>query len=389
MNLDLPQTRARSRPTDRLHSADGYEPVLSSPGLNALFSEFVLGGHFGPLGMVCGVEGDHWTAYLPERALAVMAEEGYRDSADPMFVERYLEDANRLTHDFKALLHQHADIESRTIGALTVGLRAVARWYAAFLEGYGQADFFRFSSVDIELQGWAKDPALLSQLLAEGPLPAGLPARIAQLARLMRDVQMIKWVLRGSYNEAYVKLFLPLTALIGHRTQRTDIECLTLGEVEAVARGQHVAPASSRRQGMVVDWEGGIRMRTGAQAQPLLRQLGPGVLGSELTGMVASPGRVQGRVRLIPVTADVARHLVKMAKGEVLVAATTGPEMMVAIQKASAIVTDEGGLMSHAAVVSRELKIPCVVGTKYATRLFQDGDSIDVDAQRGVVRKLA
>lgn len=388
MNLDLPETQPR-RSADRLRAATGYEPVLSSPGLNALFSEFVLGGHFGPLGMVCAVEGDHWTAYLPDETLSVLADEGYRDSADPTFVERYLEDANRLTRDFKALLHEHADIESRTLGTVIDGLRGVARWYAAFLEGYGQADFFRFSKADAELQGWAKDPALLSQLLAEGPLPAGLPPRIAQLARLMRDVQMIKWVLRGSYNEAYVRLFLPLTARIAHHTERTDIECLTVGEVQALARGERVAPASSRRRVLVVDWEGGVRIRTGAQAEPLIRQLTPEVVGSELTGMVASPGRVHGRVRVIPVTADVARHLQKMTKGEVLVAATTGPEMMVAIQKASAIVTDEGGLMSHAAVVSRELKIPCVVGTKYATRLFHDGDSIDVDAHHGVVRKLA
>ena len=77
-----------------------------------------------------------------------------------------------------------------------------------------------------------------------------------------------------------------------------------------------------------------------------------------------------------------------MQKGDILVAPTTGPEMMTAIQKASAIVTDEGGLMSHAAIVSRELKIPCIVGTKYATKILKDGDIIEVDANNGVVRKI-
>lgn len=77
-----------------------------------------------------------------------------------------------------------------------------------------------------------------------------------------------------------------------------------------------------------------------------------------------------------------------MEKGDILVSDTTGPEMMIAIQKASAIVTDEGGMMSHAAVVAREFKIPCVVGTTYATEVFKDGDFIEVNANSGVVRKI-
>ena len=55
---------------------------------------------------------------------------------------------------------------------------------------------------------------------------------------------------------------------------------------------------------------------------------------------------------------------------------------------ASAIVTDEGGLTSHAAVISRELKIPCVIGTKHATDVFEDGDLIEVDANKGIVKLI-
>jgi pyruvate,water dikinase len=62
---------------------------------------------------------------------------------------------------------------------------------------------------------------------------------------------------------------------------------------------------------------------------------------------------------------------------------------MVACRKAAAIVTDLGGLVSHAAIVSRELNIPCIVGTKHATKIFKDGDMVEVDTQTGVVRKIS
>ena len=58
-----------------------------------------------------------------------------------------------------------------------------------------------------------------------------------------------------------------------------------------------------------------------------------------------------------------------------------------AMKKAKAIITDHGGMTSHAAIVSRELSIPCIVGTKIATRVLKDGDLVEVDAERGVVIK--
>lgn len=72
----------------------------------------------------------------------------------------------------------------------------------------------------------------------------------------------------------------------------------------------------------------------------------------------------------------------------ILVAPSTHPENLPLFRKAAAIVTDEGGILSHAAIVSRELKIPCIVGTKIATQVLKDGDLVEVDANKGIVRKL-
>ena len=105
---------------------------------------------------------------------------------------------------------------------------------------------------------------------------------------------------------------------------------------------------------------------------------------TEFRGMPASLGKAQGRVKIINGT----KEMGKMQEGDVIVSSMTKPEFVVAIKKAVAIVTDEGGVTCHAAIVSRELGIPCIIGTKIATNVLKDGDLIEVDANNGVVRRL-
>lgn len=78
----------------------------------------------------------------------------------------------------------------------------------------------------------------------------------------------------------------------------------------------------------------------------------------------------------------------KLVKGDVLVSIATTPDLVTAMRKASAIVTDVGGLTCHAAIVSRELGIPCIVGTKIATKVLRDGGVVEVDATRGIVKRV-
>ncbi len=104
----------------------------------------------------------------------------------------------------------------------------------------------------------------------------------------------------------------------------------------------------------------------------------------EVKGTCASSGKVQGIAKIVRTVHD----LVNVYKGDVLIASMTRPEMVVAMEKAVAIVTDEGGITSHAAIVSRELGVPCIVGTKYATTIFKNGDLVEVDATKGIVRKV-
>ena len=104
----------------------------------------------------------------------------------------------------------------------------------------------------------------------------------------------------------------------------------------------------------------------------------------ELKGTTACPGLVRGIVKFIAKAEDMA----KMNQGDILISFATNPNLVPAMKKAGAIVTDEGGITCHAAIVSRELGIPCVVGTKIVTKAFKDGDLVEVDATKGIIRKI-
>ena len=100
-----------------------------------------------------------------------------------------------------------------------------------------------------------------------------------------------------------------------------------------------------------------------------------------LTGVAASPGIAVGKVRIVPN----ASQLDKVQNGDILVAEMTTPDFVPAMKRAVGIVTDRGGRTAHAAIVSRELGIPCVVGTEVATKTLKDGQEITVDGSGGTV----
>ena len=130
-----------------------------------------------------------------------------------------------------------------------------------------------------------------------------------------------------------------------------------------------------------------INCAGGKDVKITMRKLGISTKESYLTeikGVPASKGLIEGKVTIVKGVKD----LLKVKKGDILVAVTTHPDYVPAMQKASAIVTDEGGITSHAAIVARELGVPCIVGTKKASKILKDNDKVEVDANIGFVRKL-
>jgi len=103
-----------------------------------------------------------------------------------------------------------------------------------------------------------------------------------------------------------------------------------------------------------------------------------------IKGVIANQGFIKGIVKVV----KVAHEISKVKKGDILFAPTTFPSFIMGMKKAAAFVTDEGGITSHAAIVSRELGKPCIIGTKIGTKVFKDGDLVEVDANKGIVRKI-
>ncbi len=106
-----------------------------------------------------------------------------------------------------------------------------------------------------------------------------------------------------------------------------------------------------------------------------------------LRGAIACKGngeKIKGRVRIVH---NPSKDIFN--EGEILVTTMTRPEFVPIMKSALAIITDEGGLTSHAAIVSRELGVPCIIGTKIATKVLHDGDLVEVDANTGLVRVIS
>ncbi len=103
-----------------------------------------------------------------------------------------------------------------------------------------------------------------------------------------------------------------------------------------------------------------------------------------IKGYSANKGIVRGQVKIVLSRADF--H--KLNPGDVLVAMATSVDYVPIMERAAAFVTNEGGITSHASIVSREMNKPCIIGTKIATQVLKDGDLVEVDAERGVVKIL-
>lgn len=103
-----------------------------------------------------------------------------------------------------------------------------------------------------------------------------------------------------------------------------------------------------------------------------------------IVGQVAYKGNAKGIARVVFSRDEVG----KFNEGEILIAPMTTPWYLPLMKKASAFITDEGGIMCHAAIVAREMKKPCITGTKFATKVLKDGDLVEVNADKGTVKIL-
>ena len=185
-----------------------------------------------------------------------------------------------------------------------------------------------------------------------------------------------------------------LSAEESRRPVLSDDEVLRVAELGVAIEREYGAPQDTE---WAFDPDGSVWMLQSRPittvGQPATPPAGPAVTSAEpvsaaveagvllVRGLGAAPGQASGAVRLLR-SLDEAD---KLAAGDVLVTHMTSPDWVPLMRKAAAIITDSGGMTCHAAIVSRELGIPCVVGTGEATKRLRDGELVTVDATHGTV----
>lgn len=195
-------------------------------------------------------------------------------------------------------------------------------------------------------------------------------------------------------NESWIrKFFLVLSKQ--HAIDETDLWQYTQQEIRNVPKSKPSENTLKKRQGsyFVSATTDKTTYTFYPEADELIsRFFSAEKVKQEIKGIVANRGIVTGPVKIITYGYNdfdtLHQKIAAMNEGDVLVAETTSPELVVACHKAAAIVTNQGGLLSHAAIISRELGIPCIVGTGDATELLHDGETVEVDADSGIVRKI-
>lgn len=168
-----------------------------------------------------------------------------------------------------------------------------------------------------------------------------------------------------------------------------DIRWLTPEEIQDLEKGKVEIEdkVNSRKKRYVLTiFDEELHILEDARADSFIRDLKQEQSGQalQLKGQVGYKGKVKGNAKIVINLDDFS----KVDDGDILITPTTTPNFIPLFQKVKAIVTDSGGITSHAAIVSREMHIPCVIGTGNATSIFKDGDLIEVDADKGQVTKI-
>ena len=196
---------------------------------------------------------------------------------------------------------------------------------------------------------------------------------------------------KGGYNLFYVLIgkLLAEVARRNHLRVKGDLFFYNLDELQSLLDGRKLPETiiAERKKGFVVFREKKIStILTGKDSDKLWKQITRMLAPADkkiIKGSIVYRGVASGRVRIIFQKTN-SKYNIK--DGEILVTDMTKPDMLTACKKAAAIITDEGGITCHAAIIAREMKKPCVIGTKNATQILHDGDLVEVDANNGVVK---
>lgn len=229
--------------------------------------------------------------------------------------------------------------------------------------------------------------------------------RDAKLVGLSPQIKQIAHSLQvGTYLNEYRKFIIcranlayrPIFKLVAQKYQLANWrECYKLTPDEIINlyfnEDKGILDILPQRKwaGIISDTKLKYRVMSDEEIQPFVdeiqnKKIKEEVIGNknEIVGTVANQGVVRGVAKIILGSQDFS----KFNDGDIIVASMTSVDYIPIMERASALITNEGGILCHASIVSREMNKPCIIDTKIATKVFKDGDLIEVDADNGIIR---
>ncbi|MDO8626887.1 MAG: PEP-utilizing enzyme [Candidatus Diapherotrites archaeon] len=235
---------------------------------------------------------------------------------------------------------------------------------------------------------------LIKEKIAKAKTDLSLSDEDAYYFDLGRNVVFLK----GLRKEVLILSYYLLAMLVKEMSKRyfipfNDLRFCTIEEIRALLEKEKIPSIKelSQRKDYCVIFRTGVRVEKvliGEEAKKFFKEhVNQEEIErnlDELHGQVASPGFVQGIVKIVNSAEDIS----KVTEQDILVSTATQPDLLPAMKKAKGIITEQGGLTCHAAIVSRELGVPCIVGVKFATKILKDNDKVELDASHGIIRVI-
>ncbi|OCA02732.1 PEP/pyruvate-binding domain-containing protein [Akkermansia glycaniphila] len=353
-----------------------YELTFKVMGLNVLFADLLSHGfgYLHPL-FICN-KNEFWQYFTKER-MEYAAKYGYKWLSSPTGFIDYQQKFE--------IFHGKSIVRLENILKNELASKSVQDFFSILYEY-----FVFYSKMDFQFTN-------LTFLYAdENPIISENLNKLSAFKDIARN-----WINNISINDEC--LFNKLLFQISHKFDVTcdDLQLYKIHEIIELFDKKMVIPAEIklRSKGAVIINDGlTIRYIFGQQATMFIHnveKIRSIQEHAKIVGQVANRGEdryVIGTACLINVDytclQEMEKAIAQMKDGQILVSEFTAPELMLACSKARAIVTDMGGMLSHAAIISREFKIPCVVGTEHASRSLVNGDQIRIDLDLGIIEKL-
>lgn len=354
---------------------DDWQKLFRVQGLRFLIDDIWM-DHYKSLNALSIVINDEYTSYLPRPMLDNALNEGVALLSSHEKFSTYAADFTGYSNNFKDITST-LNYETITCEKTEQLLDLMAR----FFYFYSKTEFF---ATDRAYQQYTETN---NSTLGEN---------LEQMGKLKNAGREVMNAIFFGSTATYGKLLAALSKRF--MVPESDLQQYSRAEIAALFDGVQVPKddLTARMEAFYMQGvNGSLIVKVGGEARADISVFRGDIKNIEseaLRGICGNRGKISGRAFVVRMGYDnfdqLPAIIETMQPGDILIAETTSPEYMLACTKAAAIVTDQGGLLSHAAIISRELGIPCLLGTTTATELFKTGDPIEVDADKGVVRKV-